>query len=106
MPALLKGFIDRVFLPGFAFRYHDDDPWWDKLLEGRSGRIIATMDAPKLYFWIAYRGAGHNAMRRATLYFCGIRPVGITTMDRVKSSSPEKREKWLRDVRRLGKTGG
>jgi len=105
MPALFKGFIDRVFLPSFAFKYHDDDPWWERLLDGRSARMITTMDAPKLYFWIAYRGAGHNAMKRATLYFCGIKPVGITTFDRVGSSTPEQREKWRAKVRGLGKQG-
>ena len=31
-PAILKGFIDRVFLPGFAFRYRENSVWWDKLL--------------------------------------------------------------------------
>ncbi|WP_316044929.1 NAD(P)H-dependent oxidoreductase [Carboxylicivirga litoralis] len=28
-PALLKSFIDRVFLPGFAFSYRDNSPLWD-----------------------------------------------------------------------------
>lgn len=105
MPALLKGFIDRVFLPGFAFKYHDEGPWWDKLLEGRSARIISTMDAPKIYFWLAYRGAGHNAMKRATLQFCGIKPVSITTFDRVKSSDEAKRKGWLEKAAELGRRG-
>src|SRR5688572_23769632 len=30
MPALMKGFIDRLFLPGMAFRYRPNSVWWDK----------------------------------------------------------------------------
>ena len=50
-PALLKGFIDRIFLPEFAFKYHKDSPFWDKLLKGKTARLIVTMDAPKWYYW-------------------------------------------------------
>jgi hypothetical protein len=45
-PAHLKGLLDRVLLPGLTFAYHDDDNWWDKLMEGRSADVIATMDTP------------------------------------------------------------
>lgn len=104
MPALLKGFIDRVFLPGFAFKYLGDGPWWDKLLKGRSARIISTMDAPRIYFFFVYFNAGINAMKRATLYFCGIKPVELTIFSKVKNSDAAKREKWKQKVFELGTT--
>ena len=43
LPAVTKGFIDRVFLPGFAFKYRENSVWWDKLLAGRTARIITTL---------------------------------------------------------------
>lgn len=105
MPALLKGFLDRTFLPGFAFKYRDDSPWWDKLLAGRTARMITTMDAPVFYFWLVNWNSGHRAMKKATLEFCGIKPVKVTTFGQVKNSTPEKREKWLEKVRNLGREG-
>ena len=36
MPAALKGFLDRVFMPGFTFEDREDGKGWDKLLEGGS----------------------------------------------------------------------
>ena len=40
IPALLKGFIERVFLPGFAVNFRKNSPRWDKLLTGRSARLF------------------------------------------------------------------
>lgn len=102
MPALLKGFIDRTFLPGFAFKYRDNSPWWDRLLTGRSARMIVTMDAPLWFYWLAYGRPGHNAMKKAILEFCGIKPVKITSIGSVKQSSDKQRAGWLDDVKRLG----
>ncbi len=36
LPAITKGFIDRVFLPGFAFKYRENSVWWDRLLKGKT----------------------------------------------------------------------
>ena len=46
MPALLKGLIDRIFLPGFAFRYREGFALWDKLLGQASAHVIQTLDTP------------------------------------------------------------
>lgn len=102
-PALLKGFIDRVFVPNFAFKYHQNDPLWDKLLKGKTARLIVTMDTPKWYYWLINKSAGHNAMKIGVLEFCGIKPVSITAFASVKSSNDMKREKWLNEVEKLGK---
>jgi NAD(P)H dehydrogenase (quinone) len=102
-PALLKGFIDRVFLPNFAFKYHKGSPLWDKLLKGKTARIITTMDAPQWYYRLVYRSPGHNAMKRAILEFCGIKPVKITVFTPLKSSTDLIRKKWLLEVELLGR---
>lgn len=102
-PALLKGFIDRVFVPNFAFKYRENSLFWDKLLAGKTARMIVTMDTPKLYYFLMNINAGHNAMRIGVLEFCGIKPVKITSFAPVKSSDAVKRKKWLAEVEELGK---
>ena len=101
-PALLKGFIDRVFVPGFAFKYRENSPFWDKLLKGKTARLIVTMDTPSWYYWLINRSAGHNAMKIGVLEFCGIKPVKIKVFSPIKSSNETKRKKWLEELAALG----
>jgi len=105
LPALLKGFIDRTFLPGITFQYRENSLRWDKLLKGKSARLITTMDAPAFYYKLVYFSPGQRAMRIATLNFCGVSPVKGTIFGPVKSSTPEKRDQWLRKAKELGKKG-
>ncbi|MBL6633615.1 MAG: NAD(P)H-dependent oxidoreductase [Thermoleophilia bacterium] len=102
MPALMKGFIDRAILPGFAFKYHEGKLLWEKLLKGRSARLLVTMDTPSLWYrWVVGR-PGHNQMRHSVLGFCGVKPVRVSQFGVVKKSSPTTREAWLRRATDLG----
>ncbi len=101
-PALLKGFIDRVFLPGFAFRYRENSVFWDKLLKGKSARLIVTMDTPGWYYYLINKSPGHNSMKKAILGFCGIGPVKVTSFAPVRSSVESTRKKWIRTVEKMG----
>lgn len=100
VPALLKGMFDRVFLPGFAFKYRDNSQFWDKLLAGRSAHAIATMDTPPWYFRWVYSRPAHNQMRKTILEFTGIKPVKITSFGPVRYASESRRQGWLEKVRR------
>lgn len=102
MPAIMKGFFDRVFLPGFAFESKPNSLLTRKLLKGKSARLIVTMDSPPWYYRLFLRGAGHRIMKDAILKFCGINPVRITELGQVKLTSVETREKWLTKVQELG----
>lgn len=99
-PALLKGFLDRALLPGFAFKMHPDRRGWDKLLAGRSARLVVTMDWPVWAFRWVQGAPGHRAMAKATLGFCGVDPVRITQLGSVATSTPTERAAFLARVRR------
>ncbi len=104
-PALLKGFIDRLFLPGMAFRYRENSLLWDKLLKGKTARLLVTMDTPKWYYKLVYLQPGHNSMRKNILEFCGIKPVKITSFGPVKTASQKRITSWLLQVQKLGERG-
>jgi len=102
LPALLKGFIDRVLLPGFAFKKREGSVWWDKFLTGKTSRIICTMDQPTWYYrWINGRPSD-VAMKRLTMNFIGIKKVRITSIGPLRLSKESFRFKWLQKVEKLG----
>lgn len=101
VPALFKGFLDRVFLPGFFFRKRPRSIWWDKFLKGKSARIIYTLDTPVLFWWLAGRPS-YTALKYITLGYCGVRPIRGTAIGIVRLSDERKRKRWLDRVERLG----
>ena len=76
-PTLLKGVLDRILLPGFAFRYHCANPFWDRLLAGRSADVIVTMDTPPWYLRLMYGDPVSRRWRHQVLGFCGFAPVRV-----------------------------
>lgn len=74
-PAALKALLDRVLLPGFAFRYRKESPLWDRLLCGRSADLVSTMDTPPWYLRLVYGDAVIRRWRGQVLGFCGFAPI-------------------------------
>ena len=95
VPALLKGFLDRTLLPSFAFKYHEKDPLWDKLLKGRSALLVTTADAPKLWLWWQYKNSDLNTMKEAVLKFCGFSPVKTKRITRLRYLTDVQRQREI-----------
>ena len=104
LPAITKGFIDRLFLPGFAFQYRKNSVWWDKLLKGKSARIITTMDQPSWFYWLVNNEPSINQLKKTVLGFCGVNPIKVSSFGPVKNTNEAKRIKWLNKVEKLGET--
>ncbi|MDO6708584.1 NAD(P)H-dependent oxidoreductase [Photobacterium sp. 1_MG-2023] len=104
LPAQLKGFIDRTFLPGFAFQFEGDSPEPVPLLKGKTARIILTMDAPAEM--LAEQAEPVLAqLDRFTLQFCGFSPAETTLLGSVILSTETQRQLWLKDIQALGRQG-
>ena len=102
LPAITKGFIDRVFLPGFAFQNRENSIFWDKLLKGKTAHIITTLDQPGWYYRFVYGRPSVNQLKKSTLEFCGVKPVKVTYIGIIKNSKEAARKKWLEKVEKLG----
>ena len=102
LPAITKGFIDRLFLPGMTFQYRENSVWWDKLLKGKTAHIITTLDQPGWYYRLAFGRPSVNQLKKSTLEFCGVKPIKVSYIGIVKTADEEQRKKWLEKVYKLG----
>ncbi len=100
-PALLKGFFDRAFLPDFAFKFTGGGKW-EKLLKGKTARLLITMDSHPLIQILYFRNPSVKAMK-ATLGFCGIKQKN-SYFGSVRYSEKAKRKKWLKKAFRMGRS--
>lgn len=102
-PALMKGFIDRLFLPGMAYKYRENSVWWDKLLKGKTAHIITTLDQPGWYYRLFFGRPSVNQLKKSVLEYCGVKPVKLTYIGIIRNSKDEERSQWLKKVKELGK---
>ena len=105
MPALLKGFLEQVARPGFAFHGDGGRGVMRKGLKGRSARLVVTMGMPALLYRWYFRAHGLRSLERNVLGFVGIAPVRETLIGRIEGLSEAQRQDWLERLRRLGQAG-
>ena len=91
MPAILKGFIDRVFTAGFAYSYKKTGLKGHLL--GKSAWIITTHNTPS--FVVPFAEDYGKVLKNQILKPCGISPVKLTGLTPVEKTSDEKRREFL-----------
>lgn len=100
VPAALKGFLEQVARPDFAFRYKDKGlP--EKLLAGKSARIVVTMGMPGFAYSLFYRAHSLKSLKRNVFRFVGFKPVRHTIIGAIEGS-PKQRDRWLERLRAMG----
>jgi len=106
MPALLKGFLEQVARPGFAFDYGDSGTAFTrKGLTGRSARVVVTMGMPALVYRWYFRAHSVKLLERNILGFVGIAPVHQTLLGGVGALDAGQAARWLAKMRRHGERG-
>jgi putative NADPH-quinone reductase len=102
MPALMKGFFERVLQPDLL--KFETSGGRDKvtLYRGKSARIIMTMGMPGWFYRWYFGAYALKLITRNILKFIGIKPVRSTVYGMVETVSVDTRRQWLREVEALG----
>jgi NAD(P)H dehydrogenase (quinone) len=103
MPALMKGLFDRTFMPHFAFHMHRDKFGWDKLLKGRTARVIILTGNPPFLDWLAF-GDFSASIRRSLLEFAGIK-TKVTAWGPSEKISEQTKTKWEKKIAAFARSG-
>ena len=106
MPALLKGFLEQVARPGFAFSTEGGNTFGRKGLTGRSARVVVTMGMPALVYRWYFRAHSVKSLERNILGFVGIAPVHETLVGSVDQLGEDGVAKWKRRMQALGAKAG
>lgn len=100
MPAMTKGFIDKVIFPGVAYDYTNAEntrmkPLWNNL---KGVTIITTMNTPNWLYWLLFGNAIKKVMLLGTFWKIGFKNRKWISFNQVKMVSLEKRKKWLTEL--------
>ncbi len=99
-PAILKGFIDKVFLNGWAYE-KKGLALKGKLKNIKQVVLINTMSAPSLIYRLLFRAPLWGGFIVGVLRFCGIKKVKWFKLDNIFTISEKKRKRRLEKIERF-----
>ena len=97
-PAILKGWIDRVFVEGVAVHQPEDGPP-EGLLHGKRALVVQTFGAPEVADKVVFRGLAGAFWKRAVFFPTGIKGrkrLAIYSVDSQSEAAIASRVKRLR----------
>lgn len=101
LPAVMKGLVDRLLLPGWAFKF-EGGGLPTGFMKGKTTRYVTTMDSPGYWYHLWYGDALAGSFGRGTLRFCGFSRVERTLIYDVRHLKEGPRAKWLARLEREG----
>jgi putative NADPH-quinone reductase len=103
MPAILKGFIERILQPDLIKRQGTENAMNWRIFEKKSARIVMTMGMPVSIYRFWYGAHAIKLLKRNILNFIGVAPVRETLLGMMADSSHEQRNRWLKQAEDMGR---
>lgn len=98
-PAILKGWVDRVFRQGVAYDISAEGVVG--YLKGKRALVITTSNTPREDELRLYGDPLENLWKNCIFGFCGLEDFRRRNFESIVTSSPEQRAEWLKAVEEL-----
>jgi NAD(P)H dehydrogenase (quinone) len=95
VPAVLKGFLDKVLVPGFAYRYNKNQI--QGLLEGKEAWVIAVSELPAWHQSFIFSNSLMHFWQRAVFDICQFKSKFIL-LGGLRTASQSKIDRWQRQM--------
>lgn len=102
LPAISKGFIDRVFLPSIAFEVERNSNETKGLFTNKTAMILSTLDHTEDYYKEICLAPSEHQLT-LSLQLCGIKVTGIKYIGPIANSTQIQRKDWLNEVISIAK---
>ncbi len=106
MPAIVKGFFEQTFRPGFAMDMSKPKKMPKRLLLGKSAHLFVTMGMPAIMYKRYFGAHGMKNLELNILKFAGVKPVEFSYIGMVQKEDSKKHIKWLKKAESYGQAGG
>lgn len=101
VPAILKGWFDRVLIPGVSFKFQPDGSAKQVLKSVQRIAAVSTYGRP---WWLVRVVVGDLPRRQITRHFrliCGAPPTTYLALYNMNQATAERRDAFLAKVRRV-----
>ena len=97
MPAMMKGFVDKVIFPGVAYDM-DNGRLVSRLASLKQVTVISTMNTPADIYRDMFGNSLEGSLIKGTFNQIGIHDAEWISFNMVKQVGTEVREQWLADL--------
>ncbi len=97
LPAMMKGFIDKVIFPGIVYKMEDGE-MISMLSKLRQVTVITTMNTPQDIYKEVFGNSIEGSLIKGTFNKIGIHDIRWISLNMVKQSGDEKRWLWLDEI--------
>ncbi len=101
-PAIMKGWVDRVFRPGVAYEFLEDDSGEGVpigLLKAKAAMVFNTSNTPQKREQEVFGDPLESLWKVCIFDLCGVKTFYRKMFDLIVTSTLEQRKKWLAEVR-------